>query len=159
MKSRTSSSVFIASILLWFFALASACLAATHPLNNPKALAVDANGNLYVANVSGNNILIYNTNYVQQTSKTITSNIANPTGIAFDTAGNLWVANYSPSNGSPVGSIAEYTDGKQNTSATVSGITEPTALAVDSGGNVWVVGNNLTFLLIAPDFAFQGRSC
>jgi hypothetical protein len=157
MKSRTSSSVFIASILLWFFALASACLAATHPLNNPKALAVDANGNLYVANVSGNNILIYNTNYVQQTSKTITSNIANPTGIAFDTAGNLWVANYSPSNGSPVGSIAEYTDGKQNTSATVSGITEPTALAVDSGGNVWVVGNNLTILLIAPDFAFQGK--
>ncbi len=157
MKSRTSSSVCIASTVLCFFALASACLAATHPLNNPKGLAVDAKGNLYVANVSGNNILIYNANYVQQTSKTITSNIDNPTGVAIDPAGNLWVANYGPSDDPGGGSIAEYTDGKQNTSATVSGLTAPTALALDSGGNVWVVSNNLTFLLIAPDFAFQGK--
>lgn len=84
-------------------------------LSYPKGLAVDGSGNVYVANSGGNEILVYNPTYVQQTGKTITKNISNPSGVAFDTAGNLWVANYGTSNGGANGSVAEYTNGVQNT--------------------------------------------
>lgn len=62
------------SVLL--FTLNSA--AATHPLNSPQGLAVASNGNLYVANNGGNNILVYGPAHVQMSAKTITKNISGP---------------------------------------------------------------------------------
>ena len=145
MKSATSNFTrSIASTLLCLCVLASAGFAAKKPISYPRGLAVDAKGNLYVANSGGNDILVYNTAYVQASAKTITQGVINPTGVAFDLEGNLWVANYGTSNGGANGSISKYTDGKQVTGASITnGILGPGALAVDGLGDVWVQNDNV----------------
>ena len=154
MKLINSSRVRnLASTLLCLFAFGSASFAGT--LNLPRGLAVDSKGNLYVANSGNNNIVVYGPKYVQETAKTITSNIVNPSGVAFDAAGNLWVANYGTSNGGQNGSIAEYSNGKQNTSASITnGILGPGALAVDGAGNVWVENAFSNMTAYAPGTVF-----
>ncbi len=136
----------IAASLLCLFALAVAGFAATNPLNEPNGLAVDAQGNLWVANTGSNNVVVFNSSYQQVTGETITAGISHPTGIAIDPFGNLWVANYNPSNGGAQGSITEYTKGVQQDPVITKGISFPEAIAIDGAGNIWVQndGNNLT---------------
>lgn len=137
--------------------LASAGFAASKkPLSQPNGLAVDAKGNLYVANFGGNYILVYNPNYVQVPKDTITEGIGNPTGVAFDPQGNLWVANYGDSNGSSTGSVSEYTAGKQNANGTItSGMMGPQAIAIDGLGNVWVETDSATVAVYGPAFVYS----
>jgi DNA-binding beta-propeller fold protein YncE len=152
MKS-TNSFARIAFTLLCLFAFASASFAATRPLQYPYGLAVDAKGNLYVANNLGNDILVYSTKYTQVASRTITQGVNNPTGIAFDPFGNLWVANEGSGN------ISEYTAGKQNTSATITNsIYNPNAIAFDGLGNLWVENNIGYVTVYAPPSAFYPPS-
>ncbi len=138
MKSATSKTVAnVAATLLCLFVFVSASLAA-NPLNSPRGLAVDANGNLWAANYGANNILEFNSDYVLQ-SKVITAGINAPTGVAFDLAGNLWVSNSATSNGGTYGSISMYTKGAQIKAATITnGIGGPRGLAIDGLDNLWV---------------------
>lgn len=123
--------------LLCFFALTAASFAGD--LNGPFGLALDAKGNLWVANVDANNVLEFNSNYVLQPNATITQGISQPTSVAFDAAGNLWVSNLSASNGGAEGSISMYTKGVQNTAATITNnIVAPFSINVDGVGNIWV---------------------
>jgi streptogramin lyase len=143
MKSTTGfARIFVRNIACTALCLvlASAGFAASKkPLCQPNGMAVNAKGNLYVANFGGNYILVYNANYVQMPKATITEGISNPTGVAFDPQGNLWVANYGAGNGSPTGSVSEYTAGQQNPNGTItSGMLGPLGIAVDGLGNAWV---------------------
>jgi hypothetical protein len=114
--------------------------------STPYGLAVDAQGDVWVANESGNNITELNP------AGSVLANyngggILLPRGIAIDTAGNVWVANTGGSSvvklssaGSPLSGTAGYTAGSINA---------PVALAIDSGNNVWVAnfnGNSVTAL-------------
>ncbi len=138
MKTHSWSSLRSAAItILCVSTLAASSFAATKPLSYPYGLAVDAKGNLYVANNGSSEILVYNPNYEQVPSKTITSGIVGPTGVAFDPQGNLWVANYGASNGGDDGSVAEYVDGKEGLTIT-NAILGPEAISVDALGNIWV---------------------
>jgi streptogramin lyase len=144
------SIVHIAAALFCTFGFAAVSFAGSG-LSVPHGLAVDAAGNLWVANTGDNNILKFNSNYVLQPQATITAGIALPTGVAFDPSGNLWVANFAASNGGAYGSISMYTNGKQNTSATITNaIVAPYALAIDGIGNIWVSndGTNVTVYTI-----------
>ena len=146
----------IAPALFCVIGLAATSLAATKPLIYPRGLAVDSKGNLYVANSGGNDILVYNTSYVQVTAKTITENINTPTGVAFDPAGNLWVANYGPSNGGSNGSVAEYTNGVQNTSNSITnGIFYPNEIAIDHDRNIWVQNDSVNVTVYGQYLPFQ----
>lgn len=134
------------AILLCFFALTAASFAGD--LNGPFGLALDAKGNLWVANLDANNILEFNSNYVLQPNATITQNISLPTSVAFDAAGNLWVSNWGASNGGALGSIAMYTKGVQNTAATITNnIAAPFSINVDGVGNVWA-SNDSTYITV-----------
>jgi hypothetical protein len=128
----------------------SANSAGQYALNGPRGLAVDSKGNLYVANQSGNEILIYNDKYKQQTGRTITTNISTPTSVALDPYGNIWVANYANS------SITEYSSsGQQNTSATITGgINGPNSLAVDGLADIWVENSYESVNIYAADGSF-----
>jgi len=95
----------IALIALCLTALVGAS-AAANPLSNPNGLALDAKGNLYVANTHGNgtgNVIVFNPSYNLQTALTITQGIKTPAALAFDPSGNLWVAN--------AGALAQYANG------------------------------------------------
>lgn len=159
MQSGNQKFVHRAALLsLCFFFMASASFAATKPINNPNGLALDSKGNLYIANTGGNDILVYNPSYFQLTAKTISSNIIQPTAVAFDPQGNLWVANYGNSNGGPNGSVAEYTNGVQNTNNTITnGIFTPIQLAIDEIGNIWVQNNYTTVTVYGPFWAYAAN--
>src|SRR5215471_5784580 len=98
---------------------------------NPAGLALDARGNLYVANFNSNQVLVYNANYVQQPGKSITSEVNGPVGVAFDSKGNVYVANWSGNGGT--GSITQYSPaGVQNTRFSIpDGISLPVAITID----------------------------
>ena len=133
--SFVRSIVRTAATTLLCLGLAAAGFAATNPLNEPNGLAVDASGNLYVANTGTNSILVFNSKYKLQSTKTITQGVNHPTAVAVDPIGNVWVANYAQNGGS----ITEYAGTKQNTGATITeGVSSPLALAIDGMGNVWV---------------------
>ena len=118
-------------------------------LNNPSALAIDAKGNLWVANQGANNILEFNPSYVLQPKATITAGINTPTGIAFDPLGNLWVVD------SVDGEVTEYVNGVQNTPATITdGIVNPAGLAIDGLGNIWVANAFSNVTVYAEKFPY-----
>ncbi|MGH9641254.1 MAG: hypothetical protein ACRD3Q_02385 [Terriglobales bacterium] len=147
MKNSKLNLVRIAVVaVLCLFSLAASSVAATHPLNYPYGLAVDAKGNLYVANTSSSEILVYSPTHAQLASKTITADVSLPTSVAFDPNGNLWVAN----NGAPV-SLTEYSPaGVQNTRDTITnGITSPDAIAIDGLDNIWVEDNFTNLVVYA----------
>jgi DNA-binding beta-propeller fold protein YncE len=147
MKFNFSRSV--APILLCLFALATAGFATsvkTNPLNQPNGLAVDAQGNLWVANTGDNDVIVFKPSYAQMTTETIKAGINHPVGVAVDPIGNLWVANYDQGNGGLQGSITEYTAGVQDDPVITDGVSFPEGLAIDGAGNIWVQNgdNNIT---------------
>jgi sugar lactone lactonase YvrE len=142
-KSLKISLARMAALALFSLGFASSSFAGTYALNYPYGLAVDAKGNLYVANSNNNQILVYNSSHAQVPNKTITQGISAPSGLAFDPNGNLWVANQTSN------SVTAYTStGKQIPSATITtGISSPQALSVDGLGDVWVE-NGFSYLTI-----------
>src|SRR5579864_6253079 len=130
-QSRVRSAALVA---LSFCALMGSSFAATKPLNYPYGLALDAKGNLYVANSNGNDVLVYSPTYTQLTAKTITTNISSPTAVVIDPIGQIWIANGTTN------SVTQYSSaGVQNTSNTItSGISNPNAMALDGISNLWV---------------------
>ena len=92
-------------------------------MENPKALAFDASGQLYVANVPPDpsdpgSVSVFNAD-TGKLVRTITDGIYEPDSFAFDGSGNLYVANsfssavtvYAPGASSPFETI---TDGVSN---------------------------------------------
>jgi len=122
--------------VLAFLALA-ACQgrAATVPLSAPKGLALDAKGNLYVANLgaagSNGSVTMYNASYVQK--KVFFAGLTNPTGVAFDSRGNMYVSNLGSFT------VTLY-DSKGNllSNTITDGIQSPEGIAVDSLDDIWV---------------------
>jgi DNA-binding beta-propeller fold protein YncE len=124
-------------------------------------LAVDATGNLYVANRGGNQILVYNVAYKLMGTKTITQNIHSPMQVALDPQGDVWVLNIDPAT-----STSEYftefaSNGKQiNSNATqnLNNTFSSPLLAVDGTGDVWYTFINDQPLLAAaiPLTAYSG---
>ena len=113
-------------------------------LNGPSGLALDAKGNLYVANEFGNQVLVYNPNYVQQAGKEITSGLYYPVGVAFDSKGNVYVANRLSNGGA--GSITQYSSvGVLNSRFSITALGEPVAITVDAFDDLYVL--NAGFIL------------
>jgi sugar lactone lactonase YvrE len=126
---------------------------------NPFGTAFDADGNLWVSDFTGNQLLLYTEGQIASSSSqapaaTITNDgqgaLNGPVGLAFDAAGNLWVGNY-------VGdSLVQYTAQQLADAAGVGGPSNPTPSVIissdilngpyghafDTGGDLWV-GNNL----------------
>jgi len=150
---------FLAHIALSLLALSAIGFAAGNPVISPRGLALDASGNLYVANTGGNNILVFGPSYSELRPKTITAGINTPMSLAFDSLGNLWVANFGESNGGANGSISLYTAGVQNTGATItSGIDSPFSIAMDGIGNLLVENNHANLTVYRPTTPFSRPS-
>ena len=152
---KTVWQIFLAAGLALFASTGFAAL----QLKKPAGLAVDATGNLYVANFGLNNILVYSPKYVQLFNKTIKQNISGPEAVALDTFGNVWVANFTGNSNGTSGYITEYTGVTQNTDATINNdIVGPLYLAFDGLDNLWVLNDGDYVSVYSPTTAFAPPS-
>jgi serine/threonine-protein kinase len=111
------------------------------PLNAPIGLAEDRHGNLYVGNAGASKVLVYDSNNVQLTSKTIHYGISNPAGLAFDKHGNLYVVNATTNEVTVYdSSLKQMKSRTLHTTKTNDFI--PSGIAVDSVDNVWVASRD-----------------
>jgi subtilisin-like proprotein convertase family protein/sugar lactone lactonase YvrE len=103
------------------------------PLQQPSAVAVDANGNIFVSDQVVNSVERYTPTGVHTTFASTGLNF--PVALAFDSAGNLFVANFATGSGD--GSVVRIApSGVQTIIAT--NLSGPNGLAVDAGDNVYV---------------------
>ncbi len=95
---------------------------------SPVGLAIDASGNVWVANYGSGNVTELNSSGATLGTFPVGTN---PIGLAIDSSGNVWVTNFASSN------VTEL-----NSSGAVLGTfpagTDPAGIAIDSSGNVWV---------------------
>ena len=100
-------------------------------LANPKGLAFDGNGRLYVADASRGTIYRYNA-FDGSQAFTFATGLSSPVGLTFDATGNL----FESDSGS--GTIFKFStfDGTKTTFAV--GVGGPSGLAFDGNGNLFV---------------------
>jgi sugar lactone lactonase YvrE len=124
--------------------------ASSGSLSGPYGMAFDANGNLWVANNTGNTIVAFTPSQLAASGTPtptviLTNNagsIVNPIGLAFDPNGNLWYASFTSAI------LVEFTPAQLAASGnpapavviTSSGgsLNAPSFLAFDASANLWV---------------------
>lgn len=130
--------------------------AATAKFYSPSGLAIDATGNIFVAD-RGNNMIRKitpagivstfagsgNAGFTDGTGTTATFNT--PSGIAFDAAGNLYVADYGNNlirKITPAGVVTTVAGsraaGYANGPGTTANFNKPGSIALDAAGNIYV---------------------
>lgn len=111
--------------------------------NNPNGLAIDASGNLFVADYGNNSIRKITPSQVVSTFYHSTGTFG-PSGLAFDGSGNLIVAAKSLNQilkitpAGVVTTIAGNTAGYVNSSGTSALFSSPADVKVDASGNLFV---------------------
>ncbi len=99
----------------------------------PAGLALDALGNIYIADAGNNAVEEWNASTQTLNVLVPAGVLANPRGIAVDTYGNVFIADTGN------GAVEEWTAATGQLSTLVTGLNSPTGVAVDSVGNVYVV--------------------
>ena len=101
-------------------------------LAGPSAVALDAQGNLYVANEAANTVSVFAPGGTSPT-RTLTG-VSKPVALAIDAQGNLFVA-----NGNFTGTtVSVFAPGSTSPTRTLTGLSGPSALAFDAQGNLYV---------------------
>jgi hypothetical protein len=121
---------------------------------HPTAMALDTNGDVFLANYGAGNIIeIPSVGGVLQTSQQVAFPVS-AIGLAFDTSGNL----YSTQIGDGSLSRTPVENGVLNfahTAVVLSGLINPTAIGMDAGGNLYVGQDNGVSLVPFANGAFD----
>jgi hypothetical protein len=104
-------------------------------INAPSALAIDAGGNVWIANSAGNSVteLAHNGTNVGSSPFTAGS-ISAPSALAVDTAGDIWVAN----GNSTLTELSSTGSNMNSGPFSGGGLSGPSSIAFDGLGNVWL---------------------
>ena len=111
------------------------------PLSSPASVAVDGQGNVYIADEGSGRILMVTSSGNQYgTPAVILSNLAGPSAVAADWTGNVFVAD---SGNNRIVMLAAG-NGSSGAMTIASGLNNPSGVAVDASENVYVAdtGNN-----------------
>ncbi len=101
-------------------------------LRGPDGVAVDANGNVYIADNNNNAIDRWDPT-TQQVTPLVSSGLSLPGGLAVDAAGNVYIADGGDNT------VKEWVAATQQLITLVStGLSGPYAVAVDGAGNVYI---------------------
>lgn len=120
-------------------------------LVRPYALAFDASGDLWVANLNGGAVVEFTPAQLASSGSPVqsvrlgaaTGGITEPAGLAFDAAGNLWVANFN--GGVDRFDASQLTTSGHPVAAAVIGAaagSNPSGVAIDASGALWVLDEN-----------------
>ena len=106
----------------------------------PNGIAVDGNGNVWVANYTTSSVTVFNPAgaVLSGTNGYAETGLSNPTSLAIDIYGNAWVANYNsdtisgfkPNGGSFI--LPGLVGG---------GLNAPYGIAIDTVGHLWIANN------------------
>jgi sugar lactone lactonase YvrE len=129
--------------------------------NNPAGLAVDASGNVYVADSGNNTISVVSPSGHVSTLVPVSAGLNNPSAIAFDASGNLYVADVGSNTIYEISSteITSFLNsGSQVTSLTpfvrigLDNFRFDGGLAVDNAGDLYLTidGNTITEITPGP---------
>jgi hypothetical protein len=109
----------------------------TDGISAPQGLAVDSNGNLYVANSGSNTVTVYAPGQTTP-SKAYSQGISTPFDVAVGDDGTVYVANET-GGASYSGSVTEYPSGSMTPSATIQLANDYAfAVALDSSNELYV---------------------
>ena len=97
-------------------------------LSDPNGVAVDAEGDVFIADVSNNRVLKITPSGAQST---VGSGLSGPDGVAVDGAGDVFIADFGNKR------VVEVTPGGVQTTL-VAGVPGPTGVAVDAAGDVFI---------------------
>jgi sugar lactone lactonase YvrE len=109
---------------------------------NPVGLALDASGNLLVAEYSGGRVLRLSAD--KRSVYTVASGLNGPQAVAIDAAGNTYVAETDASQ------ITMLPLGGGSPKAVISGLNHTAGVAVDAAGNVYGAGHGDGTLMMLP---------
>jgi streptogramin lyase len=132
-------------------------------LNGPTALALDSQGNVWVANYSGGSASLFSP--AGQPQSFSDPSLRESYGVAVDGQNNAWITNeesaYFTNNG--YGSVTKFNSSGQVQSGagfTAGGIYYPYAIAADSNGSIWVAdfGDSTATLLAGNGASLSGGS-
>jgi sugar lactone lactonase YvrE len=136
-------------------------LATSAKINAPASIAVDASGNIYIADQANNRIrkVTASTGYISTVAGSATvcspatsacgdgnsatsANLNGPSGVAVDAQGNIYIADSGDSRVRKVtassGDISSVAGTGNLGGCTTSNLEEPTGVAVDSAGDVYI---------------------
>jgi sugar lactone lactonase YvrE len=126
-------------------------------LNQPGGVAVDAAGNIYIADTGDN--AIKERNASTGTVSTLVSGLNGPQGVAVDGAGNVYIADTGNN------AIKEWNASTGTVSTLVSsGLNQPSGVAVDAAGDVYIADygdaaiKELTRAFVPGATVFEGPS-
>ncbi len=103
-------------------------------INSPSSLAVDASGNVWIAN-SGGSGSVTELGHNGAPAGTFTAGaISTPTAIAVDTSGDIWVAN----GNSTLTELSSLGANMNSSPFSGGGLSGPTSISFDGLGNVWL---------------------
>ncbi len=109
----------------------------------PNAVAIDAAGNLLVADLAGKSVV----RYAATTSTTVATGFTTPSGIAVDAAGNIFVADSTTNRITEIPTLAGTTP-----FTLVANLKAPRGLAIDAGGNLLIANTGTNQVLtVAPN--------
>jgi len=111
------------------------------PVSVPEGVAVDAAGDIFVANTGGGNVM----KLVGNTASTVGNGLNFPESVAVDGAGDVFVGQYGPSvTEIPVGCS------QQSCQLSVGTLSAATAVTVDAAGDVFIGDQSLREVVEVP---------
>jgi hypothetical protein len=118
-------------------------------LDAPAGVAVDGNGNVYIADTFNHALKKWSP--AAKTVSTLASGLSRPDGVAVDGSGNVYIADYAES------AIKMWSAPAQTMTTLLSqGLKNPEGVAVDGAGNVYIADTmnqaikEITFAFVGP---------